>query len=50
MSQFQTPQDVIQFIKEENVDIVDFRFMDFPGLWQHFSIPPREVDEDTFFY
>ncbi|MFP4510836.1 MAG: type I glutamate--ammonia ligase [Spirochaetaceae bacterium] len=22
--------------------------MDFPGLWQHFSVPSHEIDEDTF--
>jgi glutamine synthetase len=30
------------------VQIVDLRFMDFPGLWQHFSVPVSEIDEDTF--
>lgn len=48
MCDLKTPKDVVNFIKEENVEIVDLRFMDFPGLWQHFSIPPREVDEDMF--
>ncbi|MBU4212923.1 MAG: type I glutamate--ammonia ligase, partial [Verrucomicrobia bacterium] len=24
------------------------RFMDFPGLWQHFSVPAREMKEETF--
>jgi glutamine synthetase len=35
-------------IKENDVKIVDFRFTDFPGQWQHFSLPAGEVDEDTF--
>jgi len=48
MCDLKTPKDVVNFIKEENVEIVDLRFMDFPGLWQHFSIPPREVNEDMF--
>ena len=39
---------MVQAIKEESIDIVDLRFMDFPGLWQHFSVPPREIDEDSF--
>ncbi len=43
-----TPKDMIDFIRKENVEIVDFRFMDFPGLWQHFSVPARAVDEGTF--
>ncbi|MDH4130157.1 MAG: glutamine synthetase, partial [Spirochaetota bacterium] len=44
----QTPQGVLEFIKKENVKIVDFRFMDFPGLWQHFSFPASGLSESTF--
>lgn len=43
-----TVQDVIAFAKKEEVKVIDLRFMDFPGLWQHFSIPERELDIDTF--
>ena len=35
-------------MQKEGVQVVDFRFMDFPGLWQHFSIPICEFGEDTF--
>lgn len=42
------PQDVLAMIRENNVKIVDFRFTDYPGLWQHFSVPADEVDADTF--
>jgi len=48
MSELKTPKDVVAYIKEEGIEVVDLRFMDFPGLWQHFSVPAREVDEDTF--
>ena len=34
--------------REHDVKAIDLRFMDFPGLWQHFSVPAREVDEGTF--
>ncbi len=43
-----TPKDVVELIRKEGVEIVDLRFMDFPGLWQHFSVPAREIEEDTF--
>lgn len=48
MSLFKTPQDVVSFIKKENVQIVDFRFVDFMGTWQHFSVPAVGVDDGTF--
>jgi glutamine synthetase len=43
-----TPKDVLALIKEKGIKMVDFRFMDFPGLWQHFSIPAGELDEGNF--
>ncbi|MBN1558018.1 MAG: type I glutamate--ammonia ligase [Lentisphaerae bacterium] len=48
MLKMETPKDVEAFIKEEGVEVVDLRFMDFPGLWQHFSVPAREVDAAAF--
>ena len=43
-----TPQDVLKLISEEGIEVVDLRFIDFPGIWQHFSIPVRELSEDDF--
>ncbi|MDE2977645.1 MAG: glutamine synthetase beta-grasp domain-containing protein, partial [Acidobacteriota bacterium] len=43
-----SPKSILDRIRDEGIQIVDFRFTDFPGLWQHFSVPAREVDEDTF--
>ncbi|HLA18006.1 MAG TPA: type I glutamate--ammonia ligase [Dehalococcoidia bacterium] len=43
-----TPQDANQvsdLIKKHNIQIIDLKFNDLPGLWQHFSIPPRELTE-----
>jgi len=43
-----TPEDVQQvsdLIKKNNILIVDLKFNDLPGLWQHFSIPPSELTE-----
>jgi glutamine synthetase len=48
MALVKTAKDVLGLIKEEGIEIVDLRFMDFPGLWQHFSVPIREIEEDTF--
>ncbi len=48
MSEIKTAKDVLNLIQQEKIQIVDLRFMDFPGLWQHFSVPPREIEEDTF--
>ncbi len=43
-----TAKDVVKFIKDNDVKSVDFKFMDFPGLWQHTTFPSREIDEAVF--
>jgi glutamine synthetase len=43
-----SPKDVVAFMEKEGVQVVDLRFMDFPGLWQHFSIPAHALDEEAF--
>ena len=43
-----TPKDVIKLANERGAKIVDFRFIDLPGLWQHFSMSSRELTEDLF--
>jgi glutamine synthetase len=34
--------------REKDVKSIDLRFMDFPGIWQHFTIPADKLDEDVF--
>ena len=43
-----SPRELIEFAEKNNVKIIDFKFMDIPGLWQHFSIPFRDLTEDVF--
>ncbi|MBX3414087.1 MAG: type I glutamate--ammonia ligase [Pirellulales bacterium] len=43
-----TPQEVLALCREKDVKAVDLRFMDFPGLWQHFTIPVNKLDGDVF--
>ncbi|MFQ6112007.1 MAG: glutamine synthetase, partial [Nitrospinota bacterium] len=43
-----TPNEVLRLIETEGIKMVDLRFMDIPGLWQHFSIPAKELTEELF--
>jgi glutamine synthetase len=43
-----TPKEVLAFAKENGAKIVDFKFMDFIGVWQHFSVPMHELGESDF--
>jgi glutamine synthetase len=42
------PGDVIKLVKDQNIEIVDLRFLDFLGTWQHFSVPAHELDSNAF--
>ncbi|HEU5299059.1 MAG TPA: glutamine synthetase, partial [bacterium] len=42
------PSQVIEYCRAQEVQMVDFRFTDLPGSWQHFSIPVGELDESMF--
>ncbi|MBF0103577.1 MAG: type I glutamate--ammonia ligase [Desulfobacterales bacterium] len=43
-----TKDDVLKMVKDQNIRAIDIRFMDFPGIWQHFTIPNSELDENSF--
>jgi len=43
-----TVQEVLEKVKSEEVQAIDFRFLDFPGLWQHFTIPAKHLETVTF--
>ena len=36
-------RDVLRLVEEKNIQIIDLKFNDMPGLWQHFSIPASEL-------
>ena len=43
-----TPQEVVKFAQDNDCKMVDYKFLDFVGIWQHFSTPIGEFSEDIF--
>jgi glutamine synthetase len=43
-----TPKEVLALCKAKNVQLVDIKFCDFLGTWQHFCIPIAELEESVF--
>ncbi len=43
-----SPNDVKKLAKDAKIEIIDLRFVDLPGVWQHFSLPARELSDDMF--
>ena len=43
-----TPAEVIQKVADENIEFIDYRFVDVIGTQHHFSTPSHMLDEDVF--
>src|SRR3954454_5106486 len=39
---------VLEFAKKNGAKLLDLRFTDLPGLWQHVSYPINQLTEDSF--
>jgi len=42
------PKELLKFVKDNEIKIIDLRFVDLPGLWQHFSISSKTLNEEMF--
>ena len=42
------PRHVFAMAREHGVRMVDFKFTDLPGTWQHVSLSIQGLDEDAF--
>lgn len=45
---FQTPQEFLSYVKENKIQIIDLKFIDMPGIWQHLSVFENQIDESSF--
>jgi len=43
-----TPKEVLEFADKNGALMLDLKFMDYPGMWQHFSVPIRQLAEESF--
>jgi glutamine synthetase len=43
-----TPKEVVENARKLGLKIVDFKFVDLPGTWQHFSATIGELTEEIF--
>ncbi len=45
---FSSSEELLSFIRNENVEFIDVRFTDLPGVQQHFNVPASGFTEDAF--
>lgn len=43
-----TPEHVLKLVKQNKIEVIDFKFVDLPGNWQHLSVPARMLTEEVF--
>src|SRR6266699_5340458 len=43
-----TPKSVLEMAKKQGAKMVDIKFVDTFGTWQHFTVPISELAEDSF--
>ena len=49
MAKSSSPVDnVLAYVKANKIRFIDFKFMDFPGQWQHFTVPVSQFDASSF--
>ena len=40
-------KEVVSLIRERDIPVVDLRFCDLPGVWQHFTVKSGDVTEEA---
>src|SRR4051812_42684863 len=44
---FANPEELLRYLKDEDVKFVDVRFCDLPGVMQHFNMPVESFDDSV---
>ena len=45
---FQNSEELLKYVKDEGIEMVDVRFCDLPGIMQHFTVPVSSFDQSVF--
>lgn len=45
---FSNADEVLKYVKAEGIEFIDVRFIDLPGVMQHFNMPAVSFDESVF--
>ena len=43
-----TPQEVLKLVKDNNIQMIDLKFIDMLGTWQHLTVYQNQIDESSF--
>jgi glutamine synthetase len=43
-----TAADILKKIEDEGIQLIDLKFIDLPGIWQHLTVHKSQIDESSF--
>ncbi|RAQ44618.1 type I glutamate--ammonia ligase, partial [Arthrospira sp. O9.13F] len=43
-----TAQEVLSMIQDQDIKVIDLKFIDMPGTWQHLTVYYAQIDETSF--
>ncbi|OWY69540.1 type I glutamate--ammonia ligase [cyanobacterium TDX16] len=44
----ETAQEVLKMIQDQNIQVIDLKFIDTPGIWQHLTVYQNQIEESSF--
>ena len=44
----ESAQEVLKLIQEKDIQVIDLKFIDLPGIWQHLTLHHSQIDADSF--
>ncbi len=45
---FQTPQEFLKYVQDHSIEMIDLKFIDMPGIWQHLTVYQDQIDDSSF--
>ena len=43
-----TAKEVLKLIQDQKIQMIDLKFIDTPGTWQHLTLYQDQIDESSF--
>jgi glutamine synthetase len=43
-----TPAEILKMIQDQDIQMIDLKFIDLPGIWQHLTVHRSQIDESSF--
>ncbi|HEY9702850.1 MAG TPA: type I glutamate--ammonia ligase [Allocoleopsis sp.] len=45
---FNSGTEFLQYVQDNKIELIDLKFIDLPGIWQHLTVYQNQIDESSF--